>query len=90
MMQLQGETSWDSSLAKVRPFVKNTLLAVTGQFLHVIANVFFNGKDYLNDIWSKYPVSAKRDKFLTVTYIPLLFEIGKRQFDLDERPRGTL
>ena len=32
-------------------------------FVHIIANVFFNRKDYLNGISSKNPVSAKRDKF---------------------------
>ena len=54
----------DSSFveAKSRLLIKSRQGGTTS-FLHVIRNVFFDRKDYLNKISSKYPVPPKQDKF---------------------------
>ena len=38
-------------------------LSRKGLFLHVIRNLFFNRRDYLSRILSKYPFPARWDKF---------------------------
>ena len=53
----------DSSFVKARSRLsKTSRLPGTGWFLHVIRNVFFDKKYYLNGILSKYRFPAKRDK----------------------------
>lgn len=53
MLQLHGNKSYHRDGIPTRP-------SGTGQFVHIVRNVSFNEKDYLNGISSRYPVPTKR------------------------------